>query len=314
MGSYIAKRILQTLVVLLLVSLFSFSLIHLLPGDTVYNIYGMDISKEKYEQYREELGLNKPMMVQYFDWITKLLRGDLGESIDYNQPVVDLLKKRMPVTLYFAALALFFSFVFGVFFGTICAVKRGTKIDTVITFFANIFACVPQFWVGIAFIYIFSVYLKILPANGFTWPTEDFTKSLQQTIMPLFCLSVSTLAGITRQSRSGMLEVIHQDYIRTAHSKGLIGSQVIWRHALKNSLVPVVTLMGMRICVLIGGSPFVEYVFNIPGIGGLLVGGIMNRDIPMVQALILIIATIVGVSNLVVDILYGYLDPRIRLD
>ena len=313
MGNYVLKRIGQTFIVLLLVTFFSFSLIHLLPGDTVYNLYGTDISKEKYEQYKADLGLNDPFLVQYTNWINKMFKLDFGQSISYHQPVVNLIRKRMPITLYLAVMALALSIVLGVFFGTICAVKRGTKIDTFITVIANIFACAPQFWVGLALVYLFSVYLKVLPSNGFTWPTVDLMKSIRLTAMPLFCLSVSTLAAITRQSRSSMLEVINQDYIRTAHSKGLRNSQVLIRHALKNSLIPVITLMGLRISVLFGGSPFVEFVFNIPGIGGLLVGSIMNRDLPMVQALVMIIAFIVSVSNLAVDLLYGYLNPKIRL-
>jgi len=200
----------------------------------------------------------------------------------------------------------------GVLFGVAAAVFRGKKMDYIVTLLANLTACLPQFWVAVLVMYIFSMQLGLLPSFGFTWPTVNFERSIRQLILPLFCLALGGVASTTRQTRSSMLEVIRQDYVRTARSKGLIERRVIFIHALKNGLIPVITLMGFRLAHLVGGSMFVENVFNIPGMGSLIIRSINYRDIPVVQACVLLTAAVACLANLLTDILYAVVDPRIR--
>jgi peptide/nickel transport system permease protein len=220
----------------------------------------------------------------------------------------------LPVTVYLGLLALILSILAGIPAGIISAVRRGKIIDSIITVIANIGMAVPIFWLGILGIYLFAYKLGWLPVMGYTSPFENFWLSIKQAIMPVICLTVVPLATITRQTRSSMLEVIHQDYIRTARSKGLMEKAVIVKHALKNAIIPVVTLLGLQARYLVGGSILVETIFNIPGMGRLMVSSVFDRDIPVVQGCIIIIAIAIILANLIIDLSYGYLDPRIRDD
>ena len=313
MVRYILQRLGQTLIVLLIVSLITFLLIDFLPGDPIAAMTGGEISGETYERLYYELNMDKPVFVRYFMWLGNALQGNFGTSNTYHKAVIDVIAERLPVTIYLSLLAFLISVPLGILFGIISAVKRGTAADTVVTLIANVCCCLPQFWLGILFLYVFSMQLGWLPASGFCWPWEDFSLSMRSTLMPLLCLAIGGIASITRQTRSSMLEVIRQDYIRTARSKGLRNKKVIYVHALKNALLPVITLMGLRLGMLVGGSVFVENVFVIPGIGSLLVNAISSLDVQLVQGCVLLIAIFSSVMNLITDIVYVVVDPRIKV-
>lgn len=275
---------------------------------------GEEVSQEEYDRVYHELELDKPVMVRYVSWLTKAFRGNLGQSTQFHKPTVDVLSERVPVTLYLSFIAFIISVPLGILFGVISAVFRGKAADNVVTLLANITACLPQFWIGVLVMYVFSLKLGWLPSYGFTFPWDDFSASMRQTAMPLFCLALGGIATTTRQTRSSMLEVIRQDYVRTARSKGLTEKKVIFVHALKNGLIPVITILGMRLGAMLGGSMFVESVFSIPGMGSLFVKAITSRDMPVVQACVLITAVVACVVNLLTDILYAVVDPRIRVE
>ena len=310
---YILQRLGQTLLVLLIVSFLTYLLVDFLPGDPIAAMTGGEISGETYDRLFHEMNMDKPVLVRYFLWLKDALTGNLGMSASYHRRVIDIIGERVPVTIYLSLLAFVISVPLGIIFGIISAVKRGTAADTAVTLTANVCCCLPQFWLGILFMYVFAMKLGWLPSSGFVWPHEDFAMSLRQTIMPLLCLAIGGIASITRQTRSSMLEVIRQDYIRTARSKGLKSKKVIYVHALKNALLPVITLMGLRLGGMIGGSVFVENVFVIPGMGSLLVNAITSVDIPLIQGCVLLIAVFSCVINLITDIVYVYVDPRIKV-
>lgn len=313
MGKFILKRIAQTIIVLFIVSVFIFLLVSFLPGDPVYAMLGGEITQETYDRWYLELGLDKPLILRYLSWMSKAVVGNFGMSASQHKAVLEVLRERVPVTIYFSLFSFFLSIPIGILFGVISAVNRGRKIDGIVTTIANICCCLPQFFLSVLFLYLFSIKLHLLPSFGFVWPWEDFTKSVQQTIMPLLCLTIGGIASICRQTRSSMLEVLSQDYIRTAKSKGLASKKIIFIHAMKNALIPVITLMGLRLGGLIGGSMFVESVFNIPGMGTLLVTAIQAQDIPLIQACVLLIAVVACIVNILTDIIYAAVDPRISV-
>jgi peptide/nickel transport system permease protein len=305
-------------VVLVLVSILIFFAMRLLPGDPLLIYMAQqsqrlqDMPPEVIEELRHEYGLDKPVAVQYINWLSGIFRGDLGDSFFYRQSVVKLIRERFPITIYLGVLALIVTIIVGITSGMLAAIRRGKWIDNIVTPLTYIGVTVPVFWLGILMIYVFGLKLNVLPIAGFTSPFVDFGLSTKQLIMPVICESIFGVASNARQMRSSMLEVISQDYIRTAWAKGLRERIVIFRHALKNSLIPVITLLGMGVSFIFGGSVLVETVFAIPGIGRLLVASIFNHDYLVVQGITLIIAIAVLVVNLIVDISYGWLDPRIR--
>lgn len=310
---YILNRLGQTLLILIIVSFMTYLLIDFLPGDPIAAMLGGEISQETYDVWYQDLNMDKPILVRYVMWLGDALHGDFGRSASYSKPVLDIIAERLPVTLYLAVLAFLISVPLGIVFGIISAVKRGSAADTTVTLTANVCACLPQFWLSVLFMYVFSIQLGWLPSYGWVWPWVDFGASVKHTIMPLMCLTIGGIASITRQTRSSMLEVIRQDYIRTARSKGLQSRKVIFIHALKNALLPVITLMGLRMGGMLGGSVFVETVFVIPGMGSLLVNAINTQDIPLIQGCVLLIALFTGVVNLITDIVYVAVDPRIKI-
>ncbi len=313
MAQFIIKRLIQSVVVIFIVSVFTFLLTYLMPGDPVYAMLGGDITREQYDIAYKEMGLDKPMYVRYVDWCGNILEGDFGNSYKYRMPVKDLIKERLPITIYFGILSIIISTAVGILLGILSATKRGKALDTGITILANLGAVMPLFWLAVLGMSLFAMKLKWLPSYGFTFPTADFVTSIKQTILPLFALSVGAIAGTTRQMRSSMLEVIRQDYIRTARAKGVKESRVISGHALKNALIPVVTLTGMSFRNVVSGSTSVEIIFSIAGMGQLLVTSVLSKDVATTQACILIVAVVVSIANLIVDISYGYIDPRIRI-
>jgi len=304
--------------VLLLITAVVFIVMHLLPGDPILLYLSQDtvtaFTAEEIVAARHEFGLDKPVIVQYLNWLSGVLHGDLGESIFRSTKVTEEIGNALPITLYLGMLAWVISHVIAIPAGVICAVKRGKWIDTILTILANIGITAPQFWVGILLIYVFGLYLNWLPIFGYTSPFDDFWLSIKKVIMPVFCLSLVPLSGCVRQTRSAMLEVVRQDYIRTAWSKGLAERNVILRHAIKNGIIPVVTLAGMAVPLIIGGQVLIETVFGIPGIGRLSVTALFSRDYAIVQGIVLVIAVFVVLVNLLVDIAYGWLDPRIHYD
>lgn len=318
MTSYIIRRLYMGIVVIFLVTVMVFLFIRLLPGDplTIYlNKTDMQqLTDEQLYDLRVKFGLEKPLPMQYFDWIAGLFKGDMGQSIYYDIDVGLLMTERLPVTLYLGALAFVISGVLGIVFGVICALRRGTWTDTVVTLLANIGITMPSFWVGIILIYLLSVKAGWLPVSGYISPFVDFWESTRRIIMPVTCLALFPVASLTRLTRSSMLEVIQQDYIRTAWSKGLKERLIVSRHTIKNALIPVITVIGVQVAFIFGGSVLIESVFNINGIGRLATQAVQNQDYLVVQAVTLVIAIMVVLSNLIVDISYGWLDPRIRYD
>ncbi|MGD0795015.1 MAG: ABC transporter permease [Dehalococcoidales bacterium] len=313
MGAFIVRRVIMAVIVVFIISLITFLLLQLVPGgDPARAMLGLDASQQQVDALRKEMWLDRPIIVQYVHWVNNALHGNLGKSLRYRQNVTSLLGQRLPVTLHLAVTALFLAAIFGITGGIICAVRRGSVLDQAISVLANGAVAIPIFWLGIIGIYLFGLKLHVLPIQGYTSPTADFWLSTKKIIMPVICISLPTLAMLTRQTRSAMLEVVSQDYVRTAWSKGLAERAIIARHALKNALIPIVTLLGLGLPYLFGGSVLVETVFNIPGMGRLLVNAVLDKDFVVVQACVLIVGIIICFTNLVVDISYGLLDPRIR--
>jgi peptide/nickel transport system permease protein len=313
---YIIRRLFLGIVVLLVVSVLIFIMMRWLPGDPLRTVLGEDYanySQEELEVFRQELGLDKPLIAQYFDWIGSVLKGDLGDSIVYQTPVSQMIKERLPVTLNLGVLALIVSTVFGLLFGIIAAIRRGRWPDTVVSVTANLGITLPNFWLAILLLYVFALQLGwVSISTGYVSPLDDFGEHVRQAVLPVLCMSVFGIAAQTRQARSSMLEVAHQDFIRTAWSKGLSEKIVVRRHMVKNGLIPVLTTMGMQVSFMFGGAVFVERVFGIAGIGGMLAGGVMDRDYPAVQGAVLVMALVVVITNIIVDLAYAWVDPRIR--
>ena len=318
MFAYIIRRVFQSIIVILLVTIFVFIGMRLLPGDPLFMLFNpnqlQEYTEEQLNQIREEAGLNRSLVVQYFDWLGDVFRGELGESILTKTSVTEEVLKKVPVTMHLGILAFILGVIIGIPIGVISAIRRATWLDTILTTTANIGITVPIFWLGIMMIWVFGVQLHWLPVMGYTSPFEDIVLNTRQIIMPVLCLAVWPIASNARQARSSMLEILRQDYIRTAYSKGLSERLVIYKHALKNSLIPIVTLAGMGIPIIVGGQVLVEQVFNIPGMGRLTVNSLFNHDYTYVQGTTLILTGVVVFTNLLVDLSYGWLDPRIRYD
>jgi peptide/nickel transport system permease protein len=316
--AYITRRLILGVLVLFLVTILVFLVMRLLPGDPLTLFISQSqmssgqLTVEQMNELRHEYGLDKTLAMQYVDWIKGIFQGNLGKSIFYATEVKTLIAERMPITLYLGALAFIFSAILGIFFGIICAVRRGSWIDSAVTVLANVGITVPSFWFGILLIYFFSLILHWLPTGGFISPFSDLFESVRKAIMPVFCLSLFSIASLTRQTRSSVLEIVRQDFIRTAWAKGLREQVIIFRHTIKNALIPVITILGVQVSMIFGGSVLIETVFNIPGMGRLLTQSVFQHDYQVVQAGVLIIAGVVVLSNLIVDISYGWFDPRIR--
>ncbi|OIK08866.1 peptide ABC transporter [Bacillus sp. MUM 116] len=313
MIAFIIRRLLQTVIVLFMVTLIVFSILQVLPGDPARTLLGPEASKEQVEQIREELGLNRSLPVQYFTWVEHAVQGDLGKSIAIKEDVTKIIGEHLPKTIYISILSMVLAIMIGVPAGIIAAIRRGGKIDSLISVVSNFGMAVPAFWLAVLCIYFFSLKLGWFPVQGYTSPFEDFWLSIQQVIMPVICLAFAALASFARQTRSAMLEVIMQDFTRTARSKGLKENVIIIRHTLKNAIIPVITLIGLQVRNVVGSTIFVEQVFNIPGMGRLVVQSVFNQDFVVVQGCVLVIAIIVALTNLLIDISYGYADPRIRI-
>jgi peptide/nickel transport system permease protein len=318
MPAYILRRLLQMILVLFIVTIIVFFLIRLLPGDPIYMYLSQqdveEITQEQVDFFKHQLGLDRSLPIQYVNWVGNVLTGDLGNSIITKTAVVKDIKLRLPVTLHLGILAFILSVIIGIPLGVIAATRRGSWIDNVVTAVGNIGITLPSFWLGIVLIFIIGYKLEWLPIYGYTSPFRDFWLNTQQIIMPVIVLAAAPIATGVRITRSSMLEVLKQDYIRTAWSKGLRERNVVMRHALRNGLLPVVAMKGMTLVAIVGGSVLVETVFSIPGMGRLAVEGLFSQDYPVVQACLLIVATFTLLMNLLIDLSYGWLDPRIRYE
>lgn len=317
MQAYIAKRLLQFIPVIVGVTFLVYSLTLLLPGDPVASLLGLSEGQAQLEPgvvqaYRHELGLDRPVPIQYLKWLNRVAHGDFGTSIKTRRPVTQEIGPRLKVTAQVSTAALIVSLLIAFPAGIAGAIWRNTWLDRVITISAVSAVAVPSFWLAIMMILLFSVRWNLLPPSGFVSPFADPVRGLKLMVMPVLILGWEGAAVLARQTRSSMLEVLNQDYMRTARAKGLTGARVVWLHGLKNAMLPIITVIGLRVGFLLGGSAIVETIFTIPGIGRLLVSSISTRDFPVIQSLVLIIAISTVVATLLTDLAYGLLDPRIR--
>lgn len=312
MGAYVIQRLVSTIPVLFLVSVGVFSLIHLTPGDPVTIMLGEERRPEIIEQTRHELGLDQPVPVQYATWLGRVLQGDLGTSIRTKQPVSQLIAQRIPATAQLAVVSIVLALLIAIPAGVISAVKRGTVLDMATTTISLLGVAVPSFFLGILLIFLFSLTLRWLPPTGYVNLFVDPVTSMKLMVMPALTLGAGAAAVITRIARSSLLEVLDQEYVRTARAKGLREAIVVRRHALRNALIPVVTVTGLSAGHLLGGAVIVEQVFALPGLGRLAVDNIFNRDFPVVQGVVLLLAVVFLAVNFIVDLLYAALDPRIK--
>jgi peptide/nickel transport system permease protein len=310
---FIGRRLLATIPLLFFVSLVVFALVHALPGDPAVLFLGEEATPETLAKFRERLGFHRPLVVQYVEWLGRAVRADLGRSLRTNQPVMDAIVQRLPVTLELMAAALVVSLVVAVPLGIVSAVKRNSGVDVASMAFALVGFSTPNFWLGLMLIYVFALVLRWVPSSGFVPLASSIPENIRSLILPSITLGTALAALVTRQLRSGMLEVLRQDYVRTARAKGLPGGAVVGKHALKNALIAVVTVISLQIGGLLGNTIITETLFALPGVGRLMIDAIFSRDFFVVQGVILFLAVGYVVSNLLVDILYSYLDPRIRL-
>ncbi|HWP74609.1 MAG TPA: ABC transporter permease [Methylomirabilota bacterium] len=312
MGRLILRRLAATIPVLLLVTAGVFALIHLTPGDPIDAMMAESVDDTVKRELRRDLGLDRPLYLQYATWMGRLLQGDLGHSIRNREPVIENVSRRIKPSLQLAGLAMAISLLVATPIGILSAARRNSTIDRVGTSFALFGICMPNFLIALLLIFFFGVTLRWLPISGYVDPMEEPWEGLRSLTLPAITLGLALAAVITRTLRSSMLEALSEDYIRTARAKGLSDGAVVRRHALKNALIPVVTVLGLQLGTLIGGAVITEYVFALPGVGRLVVDAVFARDYPLVQGVVLLIAVGFILSNLAVDLLYGFIDPRIR--
>ncbi len=306
MFQFIVRRLLQTVPVIVGVTILVFSLIHLIPGDPAQIIAGEAAPPAQVEALRERLGLNDPIPVQYYKYMSRLIRGDLGQSIRSSRPVLNEIKPRFGITIRLAFYSIILSVFFGLIVGVVTAVRQYSIADSLLMVAALFGLSMPNFWLGLMLIRYFAVELSLVPPSGWgTW---------QQAILPVITLGTAGAAIIARMTRSSMLDVINQDYIRTARAKGLSQRIVIYRHGLKNALIPVVTVVGIELGMLLSGTVITETVFAVNGMGRLAIQAIASRDFPVVQGVVLVFALIFVCVNLLVDISYRYLNKRMELN
>jgi peptide/nickel transport system permease protein len=311
-GRLILRRLAATIPVLLLVTAGVFALIHLTPGDPIDAMMAESVDDTVKRELRRDLGLDRPLYLQYATWMGRLLQGDLGRSIRNREPVIENVSRRIKPSLQLAGLAMAISLLVATPIGILSAARRNSTIDRVGTSFALFGICMPNFLIALLLIFVFGVTLRWLPISGYVDPMEEPWDGLRSLTLPAITLGLALAAVITRTLRSSMLEALSEDYIRTARAKGLSDGAVVRRHALKNALIPVVTVLGLQLGTLIGGAVITEYVFALPGVGRLVVDAVFARDYPLVQGVVLLIAVGFILSNLAVDLLYGFIDPRIR--
>ncbi|MGM0421167.1 MAG: ABC transporter permease [Bacillota bacterium] len=318
MHQYLMRRLLQGIPVILIVSLAVFIIINMAPGDPIARLEDPSISREDLERRYAAMGLDEPLMVRYAGWLTDFVQGDFGYSMDSTrQPVGDLIKARIMPTIYLTLGAMLLSFIISIPIGILSATKQYSVFDYAATLFAFLGVSIPSFFFGLLLLYVFALKLNIMPTGGFTDPiatTTNVWTQLHHAILPVIALGYARAASLTRYMRSSLLEVIKEDYVRTARAKGVKERLVIYKHALRNALIPVITLMGLQIPLLFSGAVIIEEVFSWPGIGRLTVRAVWQRNYTVMMATSVIFAILVFVGNLIADMLYVIVDPRIKYD
>jgi peptide/nickel transport system permease protein len=311
MLGFIGGRLLGTVPVIVILSIGVFLMLHLTPGDPVQIMLGQDADPQAVAALRAELGLDQSLPIQYVRWAGNALHGDLGRSIRTNQPVTDAIVSRLPVTLELSLVALLISLVIGLPAGMLAAIRRNTSLDLASTGVALVGVSLPSFFLGILLILVFALWLRWVPPSGYTPLIQDPAMNLKQMLMPAIALGAALAGIVARLMRSSLLEVLGADYMRTARAKGLSEPASVIRHGVQNALLPVVTVVGLQVGALLGGAILIETIFALPGIGRLAVDSIFARDFPIVQGVVLFLALVRVLSNLIADLLYGRLDPRI---
>jgi len=316
-ASYVVQRLAQAVPVLLLVSLGVFLIVQLIPGDPVLVMLGADVganvNREQYEELRHQLGFDQPLPIRYLSWVSRVVQGDLGVSLKSRRPVTELLAERYPATIWLAVTALITALFIAIPAGIIAALRQNTMVDYAAMGFSLWGIAIPNFWLALILIIIFSINLGWLPSIGYANPTADPGRFLRHAIMPAIVLGTEMAAHLTRYLRAEMIEQLSQDYVRAARARGLSPVRVILRHAARNSLLAVVTIVGLQTARLLGGATIVEMIFSWPGAASLLLEGIYARDYPVVQGGVLILAVTYVAVNLCVDVAYKWIDPRVRL-
>ncbi len=318
MTTYIIRRLIQAIIIIILVSMAVFLMVRLLPGDPLL-IYMNDnelrtLSPEDMQALRVQFGLDKSIPLQYVDWVNGLAHFDFGDSLIRHIPVSEIIATRMPVTISLSIFAVLVSTILGLLFGIIAGLRRGSWLDITVTSFANLFIATPGFWIALILMYLICFKAGLLPIEGYVSPLKDFKGAVTHMILPVGILSMEGIAGLARLTRTQMLEVARQDYIRTAYAKGLKENVIIIRHMMKNAMVPIVGSLGRRFASIFGGSVIIETIFNIPGMGRASIEAIFGQDYSVIQAFALIAAFLVVFVNLVVDIAYTWVDPRIKFE
>lgn len=315
MTAYFIRRLIAVIPVLLVVAVVSFSIIHMAPGDPALMILGDDASIQDVQRLRTELGLDRPMLQQFFSYLGELLRGDLGRSLFFSMPVTQAIAARAEPTLMLTVISLTIALVAGVLMGVTAAVRRNTFADQTILVVSLFGVAMPNFWLGLNLILLFSVTLGWLPTSGYVSIAEGgIGSAVRSLVLPAIALGFSQAALISRMTRSSVLEVLGLDYVRTAKAKGVPPRTLLFRHALRNALIPVMTVAGSSLATLIGGSVVIENVFAIPGVGSLMAQSIFRRDYPIIQGTLLVVAALYVLINLLVDMIYVALDPRISYE
>ena len=314
MTSFFLHRLILAIPVLLFVSIIVFTIVAAIPGDPARILLGEDVNKEALESLRHELGLDRPVFVRYLVWLRRVVQGDLGRSVRDHRPVRDTLLLKLPATVELAVAALIVAWIIAIPAGALAAWKQRTAVDYTATTLALAGVSIPNFWLGIMLIYLLAVHYHVFPPSGYVEPWIDLRRNISLMVMPAIVLGTALAALVMRLLRSSMIEVLSADYVRTAHAKGLADAVIIVKHAMKNALIPVVTIMGLQFSGLLGGAVITETIFAIPGVGRLAVDSILTRDYPMVQGVVLFVAVAVVATNLAVDMVYGLLDPRSRLE
>ncbi len=313
MGRFVVRRLLASVPVLFLVSLITFGLLWLVPGDPASMFLDAGATAEALDRVRHELGLDRPFLLRMGDWYLRLLQGDLGRSLLLNRSVTSAIFERLPVTLSLTLLAFFCAVLIGVAAGVLAAVRHGRAADQGLMTLALLGLSIPEFWLGLVLVWLVAVLLPIFPAGDYVAFAQNPWQWARHIALPTFTLACVQMGFVARMTRSSMLEVLGQDFVRTARAKGLPEARVVLRHGLVNAMVPIVTVMGIMVGGLLGGAVVIEQVFSIPGMGRLIIGAVLSRDFPVIQGGLLFLALIYLVVNIVVDLLYAVIDPRVRL-
>jgi peptide/nickel transport system permease protein len=313
MGAYILRRLIQSALLIFIIASLVSVFIQLLPGDPAYIILGeTNATPERVAAVRRELGLDRPLLVQYADWLSRVVRGDLGQSLTSKRPIGPDLAKRLPRTFELIGASMALAVLLGVPAGILAARYRNRAPDILVSLFSVVWISTPVFVSGTILLLVFGVKLRLLPATGYISFADDPIEHLKRLVLPAISLALLDMAVILRMTRSSLLEVLGEDYVRTARAKGLAERAVLFRHALRNALIPVVTIIGLQTGTLLGGTVLIEFIYNWPGVSSYLIAAINQRDYPVVQAVVLIIATLFVLLNLLTDLVYAVIDPRIK--